>query len=129
MPDLPPEAITLATDAVMASRNLVSEGSRDWAARIVTVALEAATVPLGEHTAAKILAHMETHGPPVSGLRRGSVDRHLQEQRQHAYRRHMSTAARIAASAFLAEDDTKRLAAEALARGDFVACPALEDQP
>lgn len=41
-PAVPPQAITAGTDAVMAQRNLKSEGSRDWARRIVMAALEAA---------------------------------------------------------------------------------------
>lgn len=39
---VPPQAITAAVEAVMVQRNLVSEGSREWATRIVTGALAAA---------------------------------------------------------------------------------------
>lgn len=80
-----------------------------------------------EHCAQAVLAHMEAHAPQVTAMT-GSVDRHLQEERQRAWRRHFGTAARVAAGAFMTGDDIKRAAGEALARGDFVACPSLESE-
>jgi hypothetical protein len=79
--------------------------------------LDAAAADLGEHAAARILAHMEGHGPPGG---HGSASRLL------AWRRHFSAAARVASRAFLTEDDEKRLAAEAIARGDYAVCDTPE---
>ena len=42
--------------------------------------------------------------------------------RSHMARMHFSTAARIAADAFDTREDQLRMAAEAIGRGDFIAC-------
>ena len=116
MPDIPEDALEAATDEVTRwmleydwMTGLNAEQVRSVSRDAVTRALEVAAPTLGEHAASKILAHMEAHG--------GQDFR-----RRHAYRMHMQTAARIAAGAFLAEDDLDRLAVEAIVRGDYIAC-------
>jgi hypothetical protein len=75
--------------------------------------LEAAAPILAEAVAKRILAHMD------QSSRRRSV---RNRRGLLAYRRHLATAARIAAGAFTTEDELKRIAAEALRRGDFTVC-------
>ncbi|HEY6493292.1 MAG TPA: hypothetical protein VIZ43_08470 [Trebonia sp.] len=83
---------------------------------LARAALDAVAADLGEYVAVKILAHMEAHGPATEGA-----------EWTRRYRRDFGTAARVAAFAFLTEDDKLRMAAAALAAGDFIACPAPED--
>ena len=73
---------------------------------------EAVAASAAEHCAQAILAHMEAHGPKEPGS---------------AWRRHLSTAARVAAGAFTTREDMLAGAVEAIQRGDFVVCPAPED--
>jgi len=111
---VPEEAAALAADAIRremrASRDIDPED-------IARVALEAAAPVLAEAVAQKILAHMEAHGPAPEAP---GVTRH--EVLRRAWLRHFSIAARVAAGAFYTADDLKRLAAEAIERGDFIAC-------
>jgi len=80
-------------------------------------ALDAAAPLLAESVAEKILAHMEKYEPPgATGTR------------WRARRRHFSIAARIAAGAFTIREESLRMAAEAIARGDFMSCPAPEGE-
>lgn len=76
---------------------------------LMRLTLEGAAVELGQHVADKILGHLEAHWPPEPG--RAAISRRL-----------FGIAARVAARAFLTEDDLRRRAAEALARGDFLGC-------
>ena len=123
MPDYPPEALTAAAERIVA-RKLATTWTADpdaFRRSIMASALEdakdtldAAAVPLGAHVAGKILAHMEAHGPGGGPPR-------------DAWRRHFRIAAQVASRAFLTGEDEKRIVAEALARGDYVHCPSLED--
>lgn len=79
--------------------------------------LEAAAPILAEAVAQKITAHMEAHGPGP-----GSPGVTLHETLRRAWRRHFGIAARIAAGAFYTREDELRLAAEAIKRGDVIAC-------
>lgn len=116
MPDFPESAVQHCAEVML--RQYESEydaGHLTWrdfadAARAI---LDAAAADLGDFAAGKILAHMEAHGLP--GGHGGAV-------RLLAWRRHFQTAAQVAARAFLTEDDEKRLAAEAIVRGDFAPC-------
>lgn len=118
MPEIPPAAIMAAAAAI--ERELLS--GRDYSMAqdsdevLARVALEAAAPILAEAVARKITRHMEEHGPIDQGP--DSTGAAL----RRAWVRHFSTAARVAAFAFSAEDDIKREAAEALKRGDFITC-------
>jgi len=122
VPDYPPEALGAATDAVHDwARTL--RWRRETCEQLARVVLDAAAADLGEHAAGKILAHMNAHGPrPGSRLGGKAAD----DTARRAWRRHLGIAARIAARAFLTEEDEKRMAAEALARGDYVVCDTPE---
>jgi hypothetical protein len=87
--------------------------------------LEAAAPILAEATAERIIAHMNEHGPIDYGP--SSTGAAL----RRAWVRHFGIAARVAAGAFWTEEDKKRLAAEAIARGDVIACdiPEVPDVP
>ena len=80
-------------------------------------ALEAAAPLLAEACASAILAHMEAYGPAAEAP---GVTRH--EVLRRAWRRHFGIAARVAAGAFYTREDELRLTAEAVERGDFIAC-------
>jgi hypothetical protein len=127
MPDYPPAALRAAADAI--ERELLSGTdyvmAQDSDEALARVALDAAMPFLGEHAAAKILAHMEAHGPRP-GSRTGGKP--AGDAARRAWRRHLGIAARIAARAFLTEEDEKRIAAAALARGDYVACELPEER-
>lgn len=72
--------------------------------------LEASAPILAEAVAQAILAHAERQHP---------------RDKDHvptAWDRHFSVAARVAAMAFYSREDELRLAAEAIARGDVIAC-------
>jgi hypothetical protein len=117
MPDLPPAAVQAATEAVR--RELLS---RDYAATdpdeaLARAALEAAAPILAEAVAKKITAHADRQFPPADPAKRPG-----QADRWRTWHRHFGIAARIAAGAFTTEDERKRAAAGALARGEFIAC-------
>lgn len=119
MPDLPETAIQHCAEVMF--RQYESEYNADhltWRdfADPARAILDAAAADLGEHVAGKILAHMDKYHPAGGS-------------RLNPWRRHFSTAARIAAWAFLTEDDEKRLAAEAVARGDFAVCAIPDGVP
>ena len=122
MGDYSPEALTLAAiaihDADCRDRNC-SGAALGHCYKLARGALEAAALPLGAHVAGKILAHMEAHGPKPLPAEFLAASR---------WRRHFRIAAQIASRAFLTGEDEKRLAAEALARGEFVACDLPEEQ-
>jgi hypothetical protein len=123
VPEIPDAAVRAAAEKLL--RQYESEYSADhltWRdfkdpAREV---LEAAAPAMAEAIAQKILAHMEARGPAAGTPLGGTLRR--------AWRRHFSIAARVAAFAFSTDDDIKRMAAEALARGDFVVCAVPEPQ-
>ena len=110
MADYPQAIYDKATAALLSLHDL----HPDWAATLARAALEAVAADLGEHAAGKIAAHRDAYGPQDGA-------------RLSGWRRHFGIAARIAARAFLTEDDLKQLAAEALARGDYMACDIPED--
>jgi hypothetical protein len=88
--------------------------------RVARAVLDAIAEDLGQHVAAKITAHADEHGPGAQdGL--GGLAR-------SRWLRYFRIAARIAAFAFLAEEDVMRIAAEALATGQYVACPVPEEE-
>jgi hypothetical protein len=113
--NIPKAAITAASVAI--ERELASGRVFAMAAdsdeALARAALEAAAPVLAEAVAKRILAHMDqsTRRRAVRN-RRGLL----------AYRRHFATAARVAAGAFSTPEDLKRMAIEAIARGDFVMC-------
>lgn len=111
MPDVPAEAISAAEraiEAVMTDPEFRVERS---AAGLARVAVEAAAPILAEAVAAKI----EAHRAEWSQARPGQLV-------PTAWDRHMKIAARVAAWAFSTDDDKKRMAAAAIARGDVVVC-------
>ena len=117
MPDVPEEAVRAAVAAY--AREAYCDGEPiDGDERVIRCVLEAAAPALAEAVAQKILAHMEAHGP-WAGLP-------LYGDARRTWRRHFSIAAQVASLAFSTEDDIKRLAAGALARGDFAACSVPE---
>jgi hypothetical protein len=120
VPDIPAEALTAAEQAVEAAMTDPEFRTERSAAGLSRAAVEAVAPVLADAIARKILAHMEAHGP-AEGFA-GSLGSTL----RRAWRRHFGIAARIAAGAFTTDGDRKRMAAEALARGDYVACRALE---
>lgn len=78
--------------------------------QLVTDILDAAAPILAEAVAQKILEHSERQHPRDP------------DHVPTAWDRHFSIAARVAAMAFYTREDELRLAAEAIERGDFVAC-------
>lgn len=105
MPDVPAEAVRLALAArahALADRPDPMVLSDETLTRIM---LEAAAPAFAEEAAAAILRHMER-----------SCDRRGSWRGLPAYRRHFTTAARIAATAFTTDEDLKREAAKALVR-------------
>ena len=109
MPDLPQRAITAAAIAI--ERGLMSgdhyAGSAESDEALARAALEAAAPALAAEVASRILAHME---------RSARYRRSRNRQGLLAYRRHFTTAARVAAGAFATDEDLKREAAKALVR-------------
>jgi hypothetical protein len=124
MPAYPESVIRKAAEAALRRHKSEHPHShlrwQDFASE-VTAVLDAVAEDLGQHAAGKILAHMEAHGPSPEAP---GVTRH--EVLRRAWRRHFGTAARVAAFAFLSEDDLKAIAARELAAGNFVACQAPE---
>jgi hypothetical protein len=118
MADIPQEARA----AAYAARYGEPTDTYTWD-RVADKVLEAAAPLLAEAVAQKILAHMEEHGaaPASPGVT-------LHETMRRAWRRHFGIAARVAAGAFYTDEDMKRLAAEAIARGDFTACDIPEHE-
>lgn len=114
MPDYPPAICEAATAAAMREMGF-DHGPDELEEALARAALDAVAEALGEHCAAAIAAHAERQHPRYPG------------QIPSAWDRHFGIAARVAASAFLTEDDLKRLAAQALARGDFIACDLPEE--
>jgi hypothetical protein len=106
-----PKVPGAATDAALAARcNLLADRPEPTVLserRLTEMMLEAAAPILAEHAAKRILDHMDR-----STRRRGGRNR----RGLLAYRRHMSTAARVAAFAFSTDADLKREAAKALVR-------------
>jgi|SRR5579871_1009568 len=83
---------------------------RDFAAEVTEI-LDAVAEDLGQVVAGKIRAHMEDQGPSeVSKVARSR------------WRRHFGTAARVAAFAFLTDDDKRAIAARELAAGNAIPC-------
>ena len=122
MAEIPQEAVTAAAIAIerelMSGTDYATAPDSDEA--LARVAIEAAAPVLAEAVARKILAHMEAHGPLDSFP--GSLSSTL----RRAWRRHFGIAARVAAFAFSTEEDIKRLAAEAITRGDYAVCAGPE---
>lgn len=126
MPEYPDAIRRLAAGAVF-SLNIhgpVLKGldTRQEAEVIAAAVLDSVAEQIGEACAREILAHMEAAEPVLRVAPRGAA-----LTRRNVRRLHYQAAARVAARAFLAEEDVKRMAAEAFARGDYVACPAPED--
>jgi len=123
VPDIPQAAITAAAAAIGRKMHpgdvfTMTAGSDEALARI---ALEAAVPALAEHVAARITAHADRQFPktdPAKAPGRPDLWR--------TWHRHFRIAAQVAALAFTTEDELKRTAAEALATGNYVACPDQE---
>ena len=111
MPAIPESAIAAAEsairDAVPGEFGKPGMPEPDALAR---AALEAAAPLLAEACATAILAHMEEHDKATGWSAR------------RAWRSHFGIAARVAAGAFDTREDQLRMAAEAVERGDFIAC-------
>ncbi len=108
-------------DAALLNNAGYLEGDEERAAETV---LDAVAQQLGEQAAQAITAHMEAHGPRKP---QGSLEPVLDTGRTYrTWRRHMGIAARLAAGAFLTDEDKLRLAADSLRRGDFAVCPPPE---
>lgn len=124
MPDIPQEAVTAAAAAI--ERELLSGTDYAMAAdsdeALARVALEAAAPFLAEHVARKILAHADRQFPKTDPAKVPG-----QPDRWRIWHRHFGIAARVAAWAFSTDEDVKRATAEALARGDFIACNLGDD--
>jgi hypothetical protein len=114
MTDLPASALAAAGAAIRHELKSSRDIEPD---RLARAALEAAAPLLAETIAQKILAHMEEHGPAPA-----SPGVTLHETMRRAWRRHFGIAARVAAGAFYTREDELRLAAQAIERGDFIAC-------
>ena len=118
MPDIDPAVRDRAYDAALA--HATEYVTPDLLRQVADDVLDAAAPLLAEACAVKILAHMEARGPASgSGY----------NQPLRAWRRHMGIAARVAARSFSTRDEELQQAAAAIARGDFVQCPAPEESP
>ena len=117
MPDDPQAALAAAERAlIVAAADFGTDVIAGTPPVLARAALDAAAPLLAESVAEKILAHAERQHP-----------------RDHAHvptawDRHFSIAARVAAGAFTTREESLRMAAEAIARGDYVACPAPEGE-
>jgi hypothetical protein len=119
MADLPAAALAAAESAIRDQfRDDLDRPGAPEADALARAALEAAAPLLADEIARKILAHMEEHiaDPDTTRLTRTG------ETNNRAARRHFRTAAQIAGLAFYTREDQLRLAAEAIGRGDFIAC-------
>ena len=116
MPDVPEEAVSAALAAYV--REAYCDGEAvDGDEQVIRRTLEAAVPILAEHVAQKILAHANRQFPKTDPAKVPG-----QPDRWRIWHRHFGIAARIAASAFSTEEDLKRAAAEAIARGDYMVC-------
>lgn len=113
MPTVPDAAVQAAMAAVFAH----DDPDGMTAEELTRVILEAAAPVLAEHAARAITAHMEEHSAVMP------------ETMARRYRRHLGIAARVAAGAFSTREDQLKQAAEAIARGDFIACDAERTVP
>jgi hypothetical protein len=109
MTDVPAEALSAAEEAIEAAMTDPGFRTDRSSTGLARVAVEAAAPVLAESIARSILSHMDEHGPRPSAPRA-------------TWRRHFRIAAQVAHFAFSTGDDTGRIAAEAIARGDFIAC-------
>lgn len=109
MPDYPPAA---AQDAEAAIRDEIRSSREIEPDRLARAALDAAWPHLADAVAKAILAHMEAHEPAAMA---GAA-------RLRQWRRDMHIAAQVAGLAFFTRDDKLRMTAEAMARGDCIAC-------
>ena len=121
MPDLPESAVQAAAEVLL--RDYESQYSADhltWRdfEELARRVLNAAARPVADAVAEKILAHMDAHVPKTRLL----GGKPAETERLRAWRRHFGIAARVAAGAFSTREDDLREAADAIARGDFVAC-------
>ena len=112
MPDIPGAALAAAAQALREAhaKRGWNKPAPWWAGEVATAVLEAAAPLLAETIAQKILLHMQEH------------DKSADPASVRAWRRHFGIAARVAAGAFYTREDELRLAAEAIGRGDFIAC-------
>jgi hypothetical protein len=110
MPDIPPEVLAAVDAALNDLPQPDSRFERDrW--RIASrAALNAAAPILAEEIARAILKHSDQHEPPPGS------------SMYLAWHRHFAIAARVAASAFTTEEESKRATVAAIERGDFVVC-------
>ena len=123
MPDIPKQAVTAAAIAI--ERELMSGTDYAMAAdsdeALARVALEAAAPILAEYVAKKIQAHADRQFPKTDPAKVPG-----QSDRWRTWHRHFGIAARVAHFAFATEEDVKRMAAEAIARGDVAVCTTSE---
>lgn len=124
MADIPAAALAAGAEAVNEAhaKRGWNKPAPWWTTEVATAVLDAAAPLLAEAVAQKILAHAEEHDNGLKPANK-SVDRIL----QRAWRRHFGIAARVAALAFYTDEDIKRLATEAVERGDYLACRLPEE--
>jgi hypothetical protein len=108
----PPQALAAAADAIREEIRASRDFEIDALAR---AALEAAAPILADAVVQAILAHAERQHPRDP------------DHVPTAWHRHFSIAARVAAGAFDTREDQLRMAAQALAAGNYMACPVPED--
>lgn len=126
MPDIPDAAVRAAADvrALQWDRKFGHiAGSRERFEAEAREILEAAAPILAEHVAQAIIAHADRQFPKNDPAKRPG-----QPDVWRTWHRHFGIAARVAAGAFFTREDKLRMAAEALNRGDYTACPALEGE-
>lgn len=119
MPAVPDDAIQAAAEVLRDRYDkpvLDASEFTSFAAEI----LEAAAPAMAEAVAAKILAHRDKYWPAIRNEDPDGAES-MERVVRRAPRRHLGIAARVAAKAFYTDEDLKRLAAEALARGDYIA--------
>lgn len=121
MPDLPEKA-TLAAARVLGNDCHGGPPDEDDM-RLASDVLDAAWPHLADAVAQAITEHKYAHEPkgPLLG------GKTAEEQRRRTWRRHFGIAAQVAAKALFTEDELKRMAAEALNRGAYIACDIPED--
>ena len=113
MPNIPDDAVQAAAEAIMTAQNANDDEPERWEANHLSrIALEAAAPAMAEHAARAILAHRDAHGPADGASRR-------------RWRRYLGVASQVVSFAFSTEEDKKRLAAQAIADGNYVACPEI----
>jgi hypothetical protein len=119
VPDIPPE---IREAAHAAARLPIPQAMATSPRELVDLALDAAAPLLAEAVAARILAHMEAHGIGMEVQLPGAA-----AVRRAMRRSHFRIAAQVAARAFTTEAESRQQAAEAIMRGDFMACDIPED--